>query len=91
MGFRGLQHEGNVNVKSIDGPFSASCRKLLASTSEKAWERGHSEAPGGSVFALLSGTHMLGCPGSLPLSPLPQQEGPACVCPGLALSAGRPP
>lgn len=26
---------------------------------------------------------MLGCPGSLPLSPLPQQEDTACVCPGL--------
>lgn len=82
VGFRGLQLEGNVNVKSIDGPFSASCHKLKASTSGEAWRRGHREEPGGFGFAFLSGAHMLGCPGSLPPSPLPQQGVTACVCPG---------
>lgn len=79
MGFRGLQLEGNVNVKSINGPFSASCHKLKASPSGKAWRRGHREVPGGFGFAFLSGTHIAWLPWlTASVSPPPAKSN--CLC-----------
>lgn len=39
MRFKGLLHEGNANVKSIDSLLSTECHKLTTSTGGKVWWR----------------------------------------------------
>lgn len=82
MGFKGLLHEGNANVKSIGSLFSTARHKLKTTPVRRCGEGENSEALSRSSCTCISGTHMLG---RSFLRPFPDPSKKSLPC-GLAFS-----